>query len=237
MLACTIALAACGSGGLAPPGDTSHAQAPGPIQETKPAKEDLPTAVSTHADGEAPFTFVLARDEAGARLRILSRPEDEKIPAAPVLKTDGTPVEYKLAFRDREGRIALNPTAVLAVQDGETPSTQRLYILFKGDPVAGRVPSLGEAAVQMDRIASGGNALTIGRVFIVPVHGSLAGATLGRTPDRRTLTVNVPAPAGDPSQPMLLLYDIRPESPDPNPVDIRMVPQSGGANPATPAAP
>lgn len=125
------------------------------------------------------------------------------------------------------GGIPLSgPVAMLAAKTKDATDPQKVYIVFEGSENDGTPKTLVEYAVHLARIAAGGDVIAVGRTFTFPIQGPLQGLYLGVTPDRNSLAVHLPAHLGDRTQPMVVLYDVRPESTALEPSDILMVPQS-----------
>lgn len=225
---CVVSLAACTACTEAPHANAPPAKPAGPPSDSGAMDGHIHPGPWTPADGGAPFVFALASDDRvrdSNIFRILPGKGGDKPTAAPVRLSNGKNAEFAITLTDSQRRTPVNPVTLLAVQDKEAPSTQRVYVVFKGDAHGAPPPCVGELVVRLDRIASGGEIVANGRVFTLPVVGSLEGTTLSLSPDRGTLVVNVPAPTGDSAQPMLLTYDIKPNSRTLDPANILMVPR------------
>ncbi len=126
-----------------------------------------------------------------------------------------------IALVDAIGMSLWNPVAMTEIPDTADASARRVYVVCAG---AGRDQGRGITETIV-RAIEGGLSITVGRVFNIPVRGSMEDTNLWISPDSSQLFVNLPAPQGDPSQPVMLVYDIQPESTMTDPVDIRMVPR------------
>lgn len=181
-----------------------------------------------HADENPPYAFGVAGAGKSAddlRLVILEEAETPNgLKRRPVLTSTGEPADFAVSLADFEGRPLLHPRALLAVRDRSNEGLQRLFIVFEGTIDSGSAHAVGEVLINLNSLKTGELPVTVGRVFSLPVRGSLAGVSLSTGPRGSRLTVNVPAPGGDPSQPVILVYDISPDASMFDPVDILMVP-------------
>ncbi len=180
------------------------------------------------ADEHPPYAFALAgTGKSGDELRLIVLEEAETpgtVKRRPVLTSKGEPADFSVSLADFEGRPLLRPRALLAVRDGSEEGLQRVFIVFAGAADGGSAHGLGEVLVNLNGLERGEFPVAAGRVFGLPVRGSLARVSLSAVPGASRLMVKVPAPAGDPSQPVILVYDISPDARMSEPIDIIMVP-------------
>ena len=139
---------------------------------------------------------------------------------APELQISGERGTAQISLSSAFGTPLWNPVAMMEIPDTADASARRVYIACAG---AGRDQGQGITETIV-REVDGGLSITVGRVFNVPVHGSMERADLRATPDSSQMFLNLPLGGGDRSQPMMLVYDIRPESDMTDPTDIRMAP-------------
>ncbi len=202
------------------------------------ASQEEPRAVAPSPDFELwvraeenpPYAFgVGGAGKSGDELRLVILEEAETpggLKRLSVLTSKGEPADFAVSLADSEGRPLLHPRALLAVRDRSYEGLQRLFIVFEGTIDAGPAHAVGEVLIDLNGFEAGEVRVTAGRVFSLPVRGSLAGVSLSAGPGDSRLAVNVPAPAGDPSQPVILVYDISPDARMLDPVDILMVPKN-----------
>lgn len=200
------------------------------------ASQEEPRAVApspdfelwVHADENPPYAFALAgagKSTDELRLLILEEAETpDGLKRRLALTSKGESADFAVSFADLKDRPLSHPRALLAVRDRSNEGLQRVFIVFEGTTDAGPAHAVGEVLVNLNRLERGELPVTIGRVFSLPVHGSLTGVRLSAGPGDSRLTVNIPALGGDPSQPVILVYDISPDAKTLDPVDILMAP-------------
>lgn len=180
------------------------------------------------ADENPPYAFGVAggRESTGeirvVILEVVDSPGGLK--HRPMLTSKGVPADFAVALVDFQGQPLLRPNALLAVRDHSNEVLQRLFVVFDGTIDGGAAHAVGEVLINLNGLESGRLPVTAGRVFSLPVRGSLGEVNLSAGPADSRLTVNVPAPAGDPSQPVIFVYDISSDATMLDPVDILTVP-------------
>lgn len=224
-----VAIVQAGCSGRSEPGVDSES---GTASREEPVVADPARELElwVRAEDNPPYAFGLAGGGGSSgelRLVILEVVES---PGAlihrPVLTSKGEPADFAIFLADSEGHPLLNARALLALSDRSDEGLQRVFIVFEGTIDAGPAHAIGEVLVNLNSLETNELPVRIGRVFSLPVRGSLAGVSLSAKSGDWRLAVNVPAPTGDPSQPVILVYDISPGAKMLDPVDILMVPNN-----------
>ncbi len=200
-----------------------------------PGQEEAPTltpplelSLQVAADRNPPYVFGLtAKGKAGDALQIVIletiADQDGTVQHVPI-SHNGAPAFFSISPSFPPKTPLGHPKALLAVRDRVTESLQRLFIVYEGSPENESSHSLSEVLIRLDKLDTVSPPLEMGRVFSVPVHGTLDGLRLNRNPEGTQLTIHVAALAGDTSQPVVLIYDITSTATKVDPVDILMVP-------------
>ena len=213
-------------------GQSESSTKTGPI-ESAPDEAHATTVLATiklwvKADQNPPLVFGLrGTEKPDDPLRVIILEETvnpEGLEQRSILMLSGKPASFQVSLTNSQGHRLIGPKALLAVRDSSDKMVQRLFIVFESTVDEGPVHTVGELLIDLRRLETGDAAIKPGRIFNLPVRGSLAGISLTSRPEGSKLIVNVPASGNDPSQPVVLVYDISQDSNIFDPVDILMVP-------------